>query len=125
MTLAADVVKKRTKRHLDELEVSRGIACSIMKLSSSLYCQRSNYAEPSASLAGIDVDNDEDGAGGKSARGRARETISDKRTPVFGEKKKKSSMKVRTAVLYRKNFTTLLDESVSGSNPAFLLLTCC
>lgn len=44
-------------------------------------------------------------------KGRARQAISDKRLPE-GAKKKKSSMNVRTAVLYKKTFTNLLDESV-------------
>ncbi|KAH7925470.1 hypothetical protein BV22DRAFT_1112265 [Leucogyrophana mollusca] len=88
--LAPEVIAKRTKRHLDELE-------------------RSNYAEPSISLLG---EEEEDGAGGKYAKGRARQTISDKRH--FGDasgKKKKTSMNVRTALLYRKNLATLIEEA--------------
>jgi zinc finger HIT domain-containing protein 1 len=56
---------------------------------------------------------EEDDGGGKSAKGRARQTISDKRHLNDGSKKKKSSMNVRTALLYRKNLATLIDESVS------------
>lgn len=69
--------------------------------------QRSNYAEPSASFLG-----EEDEEGGKSAKGRARQTISDKRHLNDGGKKKKSSMAIRTALLYRKNLATLIEESV-------------
>jgi len=92
--LAAEVIAKRTKRHLDELE-------------------RSNYAEPTVSFLG----EDEDDGGGKSAKGRARQTISDKRHLSDGSKKKKSSMNVRTALLYRKNLATLIDESGIANLP--------
>jgi len=85
--LTVEVIAKRTKRHLDELE-------------------RSNYAEPTVSFLG--EDEDEEG-GGKSAKGRARQTISDKRND--GVKRKKSTMSVRTALLYRKNLSTLIEES--------------
>ncbi|KAF8072028.1 hypothetical protein FPV67DRAFT_1483581 [Lyophyllum atratum] len=96
--LAPEVIAKRTKRHLDELE-------------------RSNYAEPTL-LAGED-----DEEGGKSAKGRARQTISDKRNlSIAGTsaaaKKKKSTMNVRTALLYRKSLATLIDESNIASLPA-------
>lgn len=70
--------------------------------------QRSNYAEPSNSFLGDDEDD-----GGKSAKSRARQTISDKRHVIDGGKKKKSSMNIRTALLYRKNLATLIEESVS------------
>jgi zinc finger HIT domain-containing protein 1 len=56
---------------------------------------------------------DEHDGGGKSAKGRARQTISDKRNLNDSGKKKKSTMNVRTALLYRKNLPTLIDESVS------------
>ncbi|KAI0077883.1 hypothetical protein K474DRAFT_1642420 [Panus rudis PR-1116 ss-1] len=79
-----EVIAKRAKRHLDELE-------------------RSNYAEPSGAFG---VDEEEDGGGRK---GRARQTISDKKTD--GGRKKKSTMAVRTAVLYKKTFTQLVEES--------------
>lgn len=72
--------------------------------------QRSNYTEPSTSFLSQDDD-------GKSAKGRARQTISDKRHVNEG-KKKKSSMNIRTALLYRKNLATLIDESVSLSKLA-------
>ncbi|KIP08066.1 hypothetical protein PHLGIDRAFT_23787 [Phlebiopsis gigantea 11061_1 CR5-6] len=94
--LDPDVIAKRTRRHLDELE-------------------RSNYSEPSALLAG---EEDEDGtAGGRTGKGRARQATSDKRAAELG-KKKKSTMNVRTAVLYKKSFTMLLDESGLASYPA-------
>ncbi|KAG5732109.1 hypothetical protein E4T56_gene2165 [Termitomyces sp. T112] len=94
--LAPEVIAKRTKRHLEELE-------------------RSNYSEPTL-LAG------EDEEGGKSAKGRARQTISDKRNLIIpgtsaAAKKKKSTMNVRTALLYRKNLATLIDESNIASLP--------
>lgn len=62
---------------------------------------------------------DEDDQTGKSAKGRARQTVSDKRQ-LSGPsaKRKKTNMNIRTAILYRKNFATLIEESVSGS-------TCC
>lgn len=73
--------------------------------------KRSNYAEPTL-LVGEDDDE-----GGKSAKGRARQTISDKRDLSIpgtsaAAKKKKSTMNIRTALLYRKNLATLIDESV-------------
>lgn len=72
--------------------------------------QRSNYAEPSSSYLGMD----EDDQAGKSAKGRARQTVSDKRL-LSGPsaKRKKANMNIRTAILYRKNFATLVEESVS------------
>ncbi|KAI0749499.1 hypothetical protein C8Q80DRAFT_1162332 [Daedaleopsis nitida] len=96
--LDPDVIAKRTKRHLDELE-------------------RSNYSEPAgvgaATGAGGDLDDDDEGVapGGRSTKGRARQaTISDKRH-WDGKKPKKSTMNVRTAILYKKNLSVLLDES--------------
>ena len=78
--------------------------------------QRSNYSEPSG-LLGLIGDDDEDApGGGRGAKGRARQAISDKRAPEGG-KKKKSTMNIRTAVLYKKTFTQLLDESVSQALP--------
>jgi zinc finger HIT domain-containing protein 1 len=58
---------------------------------------------------------DEDDQAGKSAKGRARQTVSDKRQ-LSGPsaKRKKTNMNIRTAILYRKNFATLIEESVSG-----------
>ncbi|EIW84220.1 hypothetical protein CONPUDRAFT_19286, partial [Coniophora puteana RWD-64-598 SS2] len=93
--LTPDAIAKRTKRHLDELE-------------------RSNYAEPSTSF----IAGDDDAEGSTNKRGRARETISDKRPLEPGAKRKKSSMNVRTAVLYRKNLATLIDESGIANLPA-------
>ena len=74
--------------------------------------KQSNYAETSL-LAGED---DEEG----SKKGRARQTISDKRNlNILGSsaaaKKKKSTMSVRTALLYRKNLATLIEESVRNA----------
>jgi hypothetical protein len=80
--------------------------------------KRSNYAEPTSFLG---EEGDEEG-GGKSAKGRARQTISDKRN-ASGVKKKKSTMNVRTAILYRKNLSTLVEESASLSFPLFVLTT--
>ena len=88
------------------------------------YVKRSNYAETSL-LAGED---DEEGG---SKKGRARQTISDKRNlNILGSsaaaKKKKSTMSVRTALLYRKNLATLIEESVRNApscSPSGNLLT--
>jgi len=93
-----EVIAKRTKRHLDELE-------------------RSNYAEPSGVLGLLQGDEDDSVPGGRSAKGRARQTISDKRGPE-GARKKKSSMNVRTAVLYKKTFAQLVEESGIAHLPA-------
>ncbi|KAF8968013.1 hypothetical protein BDZ97DRAFT_1903003 [Flammula alnicola] len=80
-TLAPEVIAKRTKRHLDELE-------------------RSNYAEPTL-LAGV---GDEDEEGGNK---------------VFCcRQEEKSTMNVRTALLYRKNLATLIEESNIASLPS-------
>ncbi|GBE88258.1 hypothetical protein BKA93DRAFT_827365 [Sparassis latifolia] len=96
--LDPELVAKRTKRHLDELE-------------------RSNYTEPSDALFhGLGEDED-GGAGGRSAKGRARRTVSDKRQWDGKKKPKKSSMNVRTAVLYKKNLAVLLDESGIANYP--------
>ncbi|EED81186.1 predicted protein [Postia placenta Mad-698-R] len=94
--LDLEVIAKRTKRHLDELE-------------------RSNYAEPSGNLFALD--DDDEAGGGRSAKGRARQTISDKREWA-GLKKKKSTMNVRTAVLYKKSLATLIDESGIANYPS-------
>ncbi|TDL25601.1 hypothetical protein BD410DRAFT_784628 [Rickenella mellea] len=57
-------------------------------------------------------DDDDEGGGSKTAKGRARQTISDKRILDGGPgKKKKSSMHIRTALLYKKNLSTLIEES--------------
>ena len=47
-----------------------------------------------------------------SARGRARETISDKRVVEGVTRKKTQSKAVRDALVYRKNLSTLIEESV-------------
>ncbi|KAG2110973.1 uncharacterized protein F5147DRAFT_772234 [Suillus discolor] len=91
-TLPSDIIIKRTKRHLEELE-------------------RSNYTEPSITFD----DNDEGAISGKN---RVRQVVSDKRhLNDPNAKKKKSSMKVRTALLYRKNLATLIEESRIASLP--------
>ncbi|EIM91004.1 uncharacterized protein STEHIDRAFT_144464 [Stereum hirsutum FP-91666 SS1] len=103
-----DVVAKRTKRHLDELE-------------------RSNYTEPSSSsYPGLADDDDEPAA--KSAKGRARQVISDKRLQALpGPKRKKSTMNVRSAVLYPKSLATLIEQSgiahLPPSVPTYLTAT--
>ncbi|EAU85538.2 hypothetical protein CC1G_06439 [Coprinopsis cinerea okayama7 len=95
-TIPPEILAKRTKRHLDELE-------------------KSNYTEPTLLVPTVE---DEEEAG--YSKGRGRQTISDKRklnipgtSPAATGKK--STMAVRTAVLYRKNFATLLEESVRWS----------
>lgn len=80
------LVDKRAQRHLDELE-------------------KSNYTE---------LDDEQTAAEGgvrRGHRGTARHTlISDQRA---GYKKKKSTMNVRSALMYKKNLATLIEESVS------------
>lgn len=82
---------------------------------SDAYSQRSNYSE--ANVASLS--DDEGGESSGIKHGRARQTISDKRTNLVipgtspAARKKKSTMNIRTALLYKKNFATLIDESVS------------
>nr|QIE48528.1 hypothetical protein [Trametes gibbosa] len=99
-SLDPDVIAKRTKRHLDELE-------------------RSNYSEPAGAGASGEAEEDDGVApGGRTAKGRARQaTISDKRH-WEGKKSKKSTMNVRTAVLYKKSLAVLIEESVSSCVPS-------
>lgn len=109
--LTPEVIAKRTKRHLDELEVWQ----DSLHVHWLISFQKSNYAEPSGLNIG---DDDEEDGGGKYTKGRARQIISDKRTlKIPGSSpaatKKKSTMNIRTALLYRKNLATLIDESVS------------
>ncbi|KAI0346578.1 hypothetical protein BDW22DRAFT_1405362 [Trametopsis cervina] len=94
------VIVKRTKRHLDELE-------------------RSNYSEPSTLFGHADEDDETGGGGGggRATKGRARQPISDKRAAEQG-RKKKSTMNIRTAVLYKKNLALLTDESGIAAYPA-------
>jgi zinc finger HIT domain-containing protein 1 len=70
--------------------------------------QRSNYTE-------VDIDPDQDDGttegSGRRGRGAARQTlISDKRPSVHPNKK--STMNIRTALLYKKSLATLIEESV-------------
>ncbi|KAH8831315.1 hypothetical protein DL96DRAFT_1587263 [Flagelloscypha sp. PMI_526] len=90
-TLNPDLIAQRKRRRIADLE-------------------RSNYTD------GGPGDGDDDDEPGSSRRGNARQTISDKRSlklpgtsPAAG--KKKSTMAVRTALLYRKNLDTLISES--------------
>ncbi|KAI5122540.1 hypothetical protein M0805_005267 [Coniferiporia weirii] len=92
--LSPEVIAKRNKRHLEELE-------------------RTNYTEPTISVAGISF-----GEAGMSARGRARETISDKRPTKSSAKKKTQSKNVRDALVYRKNLATLIEESGIAQLPS-------
>ncbi|KAF6757196.1 hypothetical protein DFP72DRAFT_989510 [Ephemerocybe angulata] len=99
--LPPEVIAKRTKRHLDELE-------------------NSNYSE---SAPGPGQEQDDEGT---YTKGRARQTISDKRKVTIpgtspAATGKKSTMNVRTALLYRKNFATLIEESnIAGLTPSYL-----
>ncbi|KAF9237615.1 hypothetical protein BU15DRAFT_88626 [Melanogaster broomeanus] len=101
-TLPPEIIAKRTKKHLEELE-------------------RTNYT---ASTLLNDPDSDPESSSNPKSKFRARQTvISDKRS--FGApnegKKKKQSMNVRTAILYRKGLTTLVEESGLPSNtPSYL-----
>ncbi|TBU49804.1 hypothetical protein BD309DRAFT_909069 [Dichomitus squalens] len=97
--LDPEVIAKRTKRHLEELE-------------------RSNYSEPAGAGAatGGEAEDDDEGVapGGRTTKGRARQTtISDKRQweQVGTKRPKKATMNVRTAILYKKSFNVLLEES--------------
>jgi len=75
--------------------------------------KRSNYSEINV----VSVSDDEEAEGGVK-HGRARQTISDKRTNLKmpgnspAACRKKSTMNIRTALLYKKNFSTLMNESV-------------
>ncbi|KAJ4480047.1 hypothetical protein J3R30DRAFT_3656964 [Lentinula aciculospora] len=95
------LLAKRTKYHLDELE-------------------KSNYNESAPLSVGED---DDDPTTGKYSKGRARQTlISDKRNLKLkgnspAATKKKSTMNVRGALLYRKNLATLIEESGIASLP--------
>ncbi|KAH0833254.1 HMGL-like-domain-containing protein [Lanmaoa asiatica] len=96
--LTPDVIAKRTKKHLEELE-------------------RTNYA---ASSLLNEPDSDPEASSSQKSKFRARQTvISDKRTfpTVNAAKKKKSTMNVRTAILYRKGLAALIDESGVASLP--------
>ncbi|KAF8742680.1 hypothetical protein AX14_002908 [Amanita brunnescens Koide BX004] len=78
--------------------------------------KRSNYAEPTL----LPYDEDEDG--GRNAKVRARQTISDKRSLKMqgnspAATKKKSTMNVRTALLYRKSLATWIEESNIAALP--------
>lgn len=71
--------------------------------------------------AGAFEDDDEVAApGGRFGKSRAaaRQVLSDKKDWGPAYKKKKSSMNIRTALLYRKHFPAVLEESVSPS-PCF------
>ncbi|KAH7884665.1 hypothetical protein F5I97DRAFT_2074900 [Phlebopus sp. FC_14] len=115
--LAPEVIAKRTKRHLEELEVR--LFNPVHQLS-VFYCliqypQRTNYTA-STLLNDPDSDADSPSNPGKS-KFRARQTvISDKRmsTSEGGGRaaKKKSTMNVRTAILYRKGLATFVEESI-------------
>lgn len=72
--------------------------------------QRTNYTEPTVSLAGLAFD--EDNGSNTTARSRARETISDKRKVDGLVRKKTQTKNVRDALVYRKNLATLIEESV-------------
>lgn len=95
IALTPDLIAKRTKRHLDELEAS-------------------NYAEPSSSKRGLE---DKD-AGAASKGDRTRTSLSEQRAAAAGAVRKKSTMAVRTALLYRKTLATLIDDSGIASYPA-------
>ncbi|KAG8954156.1 hypothetical protein FRC04_000376 [Tulasnella sp. 424] len=81
-----EIVTKRTKRRLEELE-------------------KSNYAEPRESLTGA-LEGEE--ISGRPTD-RSRETISLRND---GKQRKRSTAAVRAILLYRKNFNTLVEEAV-------------
>ena len=70
--------------------------------------QRSNYAEPSA----LSLMGGEEATGAGIAKGRARDTISDRKPGPGVSGKRKSTLNVRGALLYKKNLQQLIDESV-------------
>lgn len=57
---------------------------------------------------------EEGDGGGRTAKGRVRQTISDKRNLPEGIRRKKATANVRTALVYRKTLATLIDESVGS-----------
>ena len=87
----------------------------------TLRAQRSNYAE-------VDIDPDQADSTAENSgrrRGSARQTLlSDKRPSVHPNKK--STMNIRTALLYKKNLATLIEESVStaGGSSWEVLISC-
>ncbi|KAF8920214.1 hypothetical protein CPB85DRAFT_617843 [Mucidula mucida] len=107
--LDPEVVAARQRRHLDQLE-------------------RSNHAD--TNIVAVD---DEDGDGKYGKKSRARQLISDKRSvKLLGSSpaatKKKSTMNVRTALLYPKSFATLIEESeikdLPPTVPTYLTAAC-
>ncbi|KAJ7593440.1 hypothetical protein C8J56DRAFT_1003166 [Mycena floridula] len=101
ISIAPEIIAKRNQRHLEDLE-------------------RSNYAESGDPVVGED---NEDGAPEKYTKGRARHTISDKRNLKLpgnsaAATKKKSNMKIRTALIYRTNLAKLVEESNIAALPA-------
>ncbi|KAN0092834.1 hypothetical protein V8E55_003618 [Tylopilus felleus] len=103
--LTPEIIAKRTKKHLEELE-------------------RTNYA---ASSLQNEPDSDPEASSSQKSKFRARQmVISDKRTflTVNAAKKKKPTMNVRTAILYRKGLATLIDESgiasLAPTQPSYL-----
>ncbi|KAF8525821.1 hypothetical protein BU17DRAFT_74246 [Hysterangium stoloniferum] len=89
--ISAEVVAKRTQRHLDELE-------------------RSNYAEPGP-MGGEDM------PGVGVAKARSRDIISDRRPGPGVSGKRKSTLNVRGALLYKKNLQQLIEESGIANLP--------
>lgn len=83
--------------------------------------QKSNYSEAAGILGG---DDDEEDGGGRTAKGRARHTISDKLILERG-KKKKSAKNIRDAIIYKKSFGTYLEDAVRpvANRPLLRLFT--
>lgn len=111
LALDPELLAKRRKRLLDDLEVR-----SRVKISNDLQLdiQRSNANESYSTAAASNV---EGGLSTAKDRAAARTTIS--------TSTKKSTMKVRTALLYKKNLNTIIDESVSLSfNCRHICLIC-
>lgn len=104
--------RRHRKAHKETSRGARGL-CRAPSLTLSDQIQRTNYA---ASSLLNEPDSDPEASSNQKSKFRARQTvISDKRTfpTVNAAKKKKSSMNVRTAILYRKGLAALIDESVS------------
>ena len=103
------LIARRAKKHLDELEVIALQDTTESKTGTDYFSmQRSNYTE--VDIGPDQADGTAEGSG-RRGRGAARQAlISDKRPSVHPNKK--STMNIRTALLYKKNLATLIEESV-------------
>ncbi|KIJ52536.1 hypothetical protein M422DRAFT_58679 [Sphaerobolus stellatus SS14] len=91
IAVSEEIITRRTQRHLEELE-------------------RSNYTEAGPIGGG-------EGEGTGTTKSRARDIISDRKPGPGVSGKRKSTMNVRGALLYKKNLQQLIDESGIASLP--------